>query len=108
MKAEGMGATEIAKTLKIGRTSVYRALEGAQTATTPRSPRSAGYTSADKVFVRLMSCPLARLKEHSFPCIVSRENDCAVLGALAPVNERSAEALGALTKGSHAACSVYP
>jgi DNA invertase Pin-like site-specific DNA recombinase len=28
MKAEGMGATEIAKVLKIGRTSVYRALEG--------------------------------------------------------------------------------
>jgi DNA invertase Pin-like site-specific DNA recombinase len=29
MKAEGMGATEIAKALKIGRASVYRALEGA-------------------------------------------------------------------------------
>jgi len=28
MKAEGMGATEIAKALKIGRASVYRALEG--------------------------------------------------------------------------------
>jgi DNA invertase Pin-like site-specific DNA recombinase len=27
MKAEGMGATEIAKALKIGRASVYRALE---------------------------------------------------------------------------------
>jgi DNA invertase Pin-like site-specific DNA recombinase len=26
MKAEGMGATEIAKTLKIGRASVYRAI----------------------------------------------------------------------------------
>jgi hypothetical protein len=26
MKAEGMGATEIAKALKIGRASVYRAL----------------------------------------------------------------------------------
>jgi DNA invertase Pin-like site-specific DNA recombinase len=30
MKAGGMGATEIAKALKIGRASVYRALEGAQ------------------------------------------------------------------------------
>jgi DNA invertase Pin-like site-specific DNA recombinase len=29
MKAKGMGATEIAKALKIGRASVYRALEGA-------------------------------------------------------------------------------
>ena len=29
MKAQGMGATEIAKALKIGRASVYRALEGA-------------------------------------------------------------------------------
>ena len=29
MKAEGMGATEIAKALRIGRASVYRALEGA-------------------------------------------------------------------------------
>ena len=29
MKAEGMGATEIAKALKIGRASVYRALESA-------------------------------------------------------------------------------
>jgi DNA invertase Pin-like site-specific DNA recombinase len=29
MKAEGMGATEIARVLKIGRASVYRALEGA-------------------------------------------------------------------------------
>jgi DNA invertase Pin-like site-specific DNA recombinase len=29
MKAEGMGATEIANALKIGRASVYRALEGA-------------------------------------------------------------------------------
>jgi DNA invertase Pin-like site-specific DNA recombinase len=29
MKAEGMGATEIAKALKIGRASVYRALEDA-------------------------------------------------------------------------------
>jgi Helix-turn-helix domain of resolvase len=28
-KAQGMGATEIAKALKIGRASVYRALEGA-------------------------------------------------------------------------------
>jgi predicted transcriptional regulator len=28
MKAEGMGATEIAEALKIGRASVYRALEG--------------------------------------------------------------------------------
>ena len=28
MKAEGMGASEIAKALKIGRASVYRALEG--------------------------------------------------------------------------------
>jgi DNA invertase Pin-like site-specific DNA recombinase len=28
MKADGMGATEIAKALKIGRASVYRALEG--------------------------------------------------------------------------------
>jgi DNA invertase Pin-like site-specific DNA recombinase len=27
LKAEGMGATEIAKALKIGRASVYRALE---------------------------------------------------------------------------------
>jgi DNA-binding IclR family transcriptional regulator len=31
MEAEGMGATEIAKALKIGRASVYRALVGAQT-----------------------------------------------------------------------------
>ena len=30
MKAEGMGATEIAKALKIGRASVYRALEAGQ------------------------------------------------------------------------------
>jgi len=29
MKAKGVGATEIAKVLKIGRASVYRALEGA-------------------------------------------------------------------------------
>jgi predicted transcriptional regulator len=29
MKAEGIGATEIAKALNIGRASVYRALEGA-------------------------------------------------------------------------------
>jgi predicted transcriptional regulator len=29
MRAERMGATEIAKALKIGRASVYRALEGA-------------------------------------------------------------------------------
>ena len=29
MKAKGMWATEIAKALKIGRASVYRALEGA-------------------------------------------------------------------------------
>jgi DNA invertase Pin-like site-specific DNA recombinase len=29
MKAKGMGATEIARALKIGRASVYRALEGA-------------------------------------------------------------------------------
>jgi hypothetical protein len=29
MKAKGMGATEIAKTLKIGRASVYRALDEA-------------------------------------------------------------------------------
>jgi DNA invertase Pin-like site-specific DNA recombinase len=29
MNAKGMGATEIAKALKIGRASVYRALEGA-------------------------------------------------------------------------------
>jgi DNA invertase Pin-like site-specific DNA recombinase len=28
LKAEGLGATEIAKRLKIGRASVYRALEG--------------------------------------------------------------------------------
>ena len=28
MKAEGMGATQIAKALKIGRTSVYRGLGG--------------------------------------------------------------------------------
>jgi DNA invertase Pin-like site-specific DNA recombinase len=30
MKAKGMGATEIAKALKIGRASVYRALEASQ------------------------------------------------------------------------------
>jgi DNA invertase Pin-like site-specific DNA recombinase len=30
MKAKGMGATEIAKALKIGRSSVYRALEAGQ------------------------------------------------------------------------------
>jgi DNA-binding phage protein len=29
MKAKGMGAAQIAKALKIGRASVYRALEGA-------------------------------------------------------------------------------
>jgi DNA invertase Pin-like site-specific DNA recombinase len=29
MKAKGMGATEIAKALKIGRASVYKALDGA-------------------------------------------------------------------------------
>jgi DNA invertase Pin-like site-specific DNA recombinase len=29
MKAKGLGATEIAKALKIGRASVYRALAGA-------------------------------------------------------------------------------
>ena len=29
MKVEGIGSTEIAKALKIGRASVYRALEGA-------------------------------------------------------------------------------
>jgi DNA invertase Pin-like site-specific DNA recombinase len=29
MKAKGIGDTEIAKALKIGRASVYRALEGA-------------------------------------------------------------------------------
>jgi DNA invertase Pin-like site-specific DNA recombinase len=29
MKVGGIGATEIAKTLKIGRASMYRALEGA-------------------------------------------------------------------------------
>jgi DNA invertase Pin-like site-specific DNA recombinase len=32
MKARGLGATEIAKALKIGRASVYRVLEAEQTA----------------------------------------------------------------------------
>jgi DNA-binding transcriptional regulator LsrR (DeoR family) len=30
MKAQGLGASEIAKALKIGRTSVYRVLEAAR------------------------------------------------------------------------------
>lgn len=36
LKAQGMGATEIAKALKIGRASVYRVLEAGQIAVATR------------------------------------------------------------------------